>query len=149
MKNPPLMESAYSILVIIDVQDCFSTKLEPVQAQNLLQRVCWLMEVAKWLGLPIVVTVEDLDRAGGPSSPVQQAMTPNTPLFNKMIFNLADQPEILAEVDRSGRKTVILVGFETDVCVAQSALGLMSGGFRVAVVTDATAAPGDAHSAGL
>jgi nicotinamidase-related amidase len=99
--------------------------------------------------LPIIVTVEDLEQAGGPSAPVQQAMTPDIRLFDKMVFSLAGQSNILAEVERIGRKTVVLAGLETDVCVAQSALDLMARGYRVAVVTDATASPGEAHSAGL
>ena len=66
-----------------------------------------------------------------------------------MIFGLGEQPDILAEVAKTGRKTIVLVGLETDVCVTHSALSLMSRGYRVAIVTDATASPGDAHLAGL
>ena len=43
----------------------------------------------------------------------------------------------------------MLVGMETDVCVAQSALGLLDTGYRVVVVRDAVAAPGAAHEQGL
>jgi nicotinamidase-related amidase len=43
----------------------------------------------------------------------------------------------------------VLVGLETDVCVAHSALGLLDRGYRVAVVRDATASPGEAHEAGI
>lgn len=149
MTNHLLIEPEDSILIIIDVQESFTTKLKAAQSQSLLERVSWLMEVAKWLGLPILVTVEDLNRAGGPSAPVQKAMTPEIRLFDKMVFSLAGQADILAEVERIGRKTVVLAGLETDVCVAQSALDLMSRGYRVAVVADATASPGEAHSAGL
>jgi nicotinamidase-related amidase len=44
---------------------------------------------------------------------------------------------------------VVLVGLETDVCVAQSALGLRGLDLAVAVVSDATASPGTAHAFGL
>ena len=50
---------------------------------------------------------------------------------------------------RSGRKTAVLVGLETDVCVAHSALGLLGHGYQVAVVADATGSPGTAHGFGL
>ena len=76
-------------------------------------------------------------------------ITSTNSVFDKMTFNLADQPDIMAAVLSSGRKTVILTGLETDVCVAQSALGLISAGLSVAVVADACAAPGDAHTQGL
>ena len=49
----------------------------------------------------------------------------------------------------TGRTTAILVGFETDVCVAQSAIGLLGQGYRVVVVADATGSPGTGHGFGL
>ena len=49
----------------------------------------------------------------------------------------------------AGRGTVVLTGLETDVCVAQSALGLLDRGHRVVVVEDAVGSPGRAHAAGL
>ena len=52
-------------------------------------------------------------------------------------FGLADVPEIVASVEHTGRRTAVLVGMETDVCVAQSALGLLDEDFTVAVVEDA------------
>ena len=43
----------------------------------------------------------------------------------------------------------MIVGLETDVCVMQSALGLQQRGFRVVVLSDATASPGPCHEAGI
>ena len=58
-------------------------------------------------------------------------------------------PEIVAAVEAIGRGTAVLVGAETDVCVAQSALGLLDRGLRVAVLADATYSPGPMHEHGL
>jgi nicotinamidase-related amidase len=144
-----LLQAEDSALIVIDVQDNFTCKLEAEQSQRLLERVAWLIGVAQWLKIPVLVTVEDLPRAGGPSPEVVQALPPNTPIFNKMIFSLAHQPDILAAVERLQRRTLVLVGLETDVCVMQSALGLLERGYRVAVITDATGSPGAAHASGL
>jgi nicotinamidase-related amidase len=62
---------------------------------------------------------------------------------------LADEPTIAAAVAQTGRKTAVLIGLETDVCVAQSAIGLMEQGYRVAVVADATGSPAAGHEIGL
>ena len=43
----------------------------------------------------------------------------------------------------------MLVGFETDVCVAQSAVGLHDLGLRAVLVEDATYSTGDQHRRGL
>ncbi len=144
-----LIDADDSLLAVVDVQDNFTCKLEPPQRRALLERVCWLIGVARWLRVPILVTVEDLQTVGGPSPEVAAALPPATPIHNKMIFSLADQPDILTQVERAGRQTVVLVGLETDVCIMQSALGLATRGYRPVVVSDATAAPGEAHTAGL
>jgi nicotinamidase-related amidase len=47
------------------------------------------------------------------------------------------------------RHTAIVVGCETDVCVAQSAIGLVEHGFDCVVVDDATFSPGEMHARGL
>lgn len=43
----------------------------------------------------------------------------------------------------------MLVGYETDVCVAQSAVGLLDHGLHVILVEDATFSPGAMHARGL
>ena len=47
------------------------------------------------------------------------------------------------------RVTAVLVGLETDVCVAQTALGLLDEGMRVVVVSDSVASPGESYDQGL
>ncbi len=47
------------------------------------------------------------------------------------------------------RGTAVLVGFETDVYVYQSAVGLLDAGFRVIAVEDAISSPGEMHERGL
>jgi len=149
MTNHQLIDVDDSLFIVIDVQSNFTAKLEATQRRMFLERVCWLIGVAHWCSVPLIVTVEDMDKAGGPAPEVQRALPPHTPIFNKMTFNLADQADILAAVGRTGRQTAVLVGLETDVCVMQSALGLMGHGYRAVVVADATCSPGEAHAAGL
>jgi nicotinamidase-related amidase len=66
-----------------------------------------------------------------------------------MVFGLAGQPSIVDDVRRTGRGEFVLVGMETDVCVAHSAIGLMDLGYRVAVIDDATASPTPHHDYGI
>ena len=50
----------------------------------------------------------------------------------------------------TGRPVAVLTGFETDVCVAQSALGLLELGLRAVVVQDACfSTSAQAHRFGL
>jgi nicotinamidase-related amidase len=61
----------------------------------------------------------------------------------------AANPHILAAIEATGASTAVLVGLETDVCVAHSALGLKESGKRVVAVHDALFSPGAAHANGL
>lgn len=143
-----LIASDDSILIAVDIQDAFLDKLPRVDGKLLLNRACWLAGVAQWLKMPIVVTAEEL--VAQPVAPrFLQSLPANTTVFDKPIFGLADEPTIANAVAQTGRKTAVLIGLETDVCVAQSALGLMEQGYHVAVVTDATGSPAPGHEIGL
>jgi nicotinamidase-related amidase len=149
MSTSALLAAEDSILIVIDVQPPFLRKLAPDEHQPLLQRICWLIGVANWLSIPLVVTAEDIPREGTVDDQIAQRLRPDTAIYNKMVFDLAADPAIRAAVDQAHRTTAVLVGLETDVCVAHSALGLLDAGYRVAVVADATGAPGTAHHFGL
>ena len=138
-----------SVLVIVDVQELFLAKLPEAEAELLLERICWLIGVARWARVPQVVMAEDIAGNGSVHAAVAGALEPGTPVHDKMHFGLAAESVILRAVRESGRNTAILVGLETDVCVSQSALGLLEQGFRVAVVADAVGSPGPDHAYGL
>lgn len=148
MPSDILIDCDDSILVVIDVQATFLDKLSEAERRPLLCRICWLMGVANWLGISLVLTAEDIPHLGSVAPEVAQ-VAPEIPIHNKMVFGLAADPDILGVVAQTGRRTAILIGLETDVCVAQSALGLIERGYRVVAVADATGSPGDAHNAGL
>jgi len=144
-----LLERDQSCLIVIDVQQHFLDKLPLDRRDPLVQRIAWLIRVAAALEIPVVAMAEDLPRVGPPVDPVRDALPPGTRMHDKRVFGLAGQPEILAEVEATGRRDLVLVGLETDVCVAHSALGLLDQGFRVAVAEDATGTPPPHQTAAL
>jgi nicotinamidase-related amidase len=138
-----------SILVVIDVQAAFLDKLPPAQRQPLLDRICWLIRVAICLDVALVVTAEDIAELGSVDPQVAHALPTDTPIYDKVVYGLAADPAILHAIERTGRKTAVLIGLETDVCIAHSAIGLRQCGYQVVVIADATCSPGAAHSMGL
>jgi nicotinamidase-related amidase len=138
-----------SVLVVVDTQPGFLDKLPDDEASALVDRIRWLCRLAEWLQVPVVVTEEEPERNGETAAPVKDALPAGTVRHPKPTFDLAACPAILADVLRPGRDTAALCGLETDVCVAQSALGLLESGRRAVVVEDAVAAPGEAHTQGL
>ena len=149
MNNSSLLNVNNSLLLVIDIQPSFVKKENKAEPNPLLQRMCWVIKVANWLNIPPVVTAEDIPHTGNICNEVAQILPPDTKIFNKMIFGLAAQADILEAVQNTNRKTAVLIGYETDVCVTHSALGLLDLGYRVAVVADATGSPGEAHQIGL
>ena len=144
-----LVESQDSILIVIDVQPAFARKLPTADAQGIVARTGWLIGAARWLNIPVLTTAEDLPRLGGPMEEVEKWLPAGTCVHNKMVFDLTEEPEIVKAVRDTGRLCAVLVGFETDVCVAQSAIGMVRLGYRVVALADCTGSPGGAHAAGL
>jgi nicotinamidase-related amidase len=144
-----LFERDKSCLVVIDVQQYFLDKLPAGLAGPLVARIAWFMRVARGLDIPIIATAEDIADNGTLVPDLVEQLPPGTPIFDKMIFGLHQQADIRAAVEASGRSQFVLVGLETDVCVAHSALGLAAAGHRVAVIADACGSPPPHHEAGL
>ncbi len=145
-----LLDIDDSVLCVVDVQPGFVKKIgETVTREPFIQRVVWLAALANALGVPAVVTEEEPDRNGATLPEIVERLPEPTPRYTKPTFGLADVPEIMAAVEATGRRTAVLVGMETDVCVAHSALGLLDRDYRVVVVRDAVLAPGDAHDDGI
>jgi nicotinamidase-related amidase len=145
-----LLDVDDSVLCVIDVQPGFVGKIRETEGRGpFVQRVVWVTALATALGVPAVVTEEEPDRNGPTLAEIVERLRDPTPRYTKPTFGLADVPEILAAVETTERRTAVLVGMETDVCVAHSALGLLDRGYRVVVVRDAVLAPGDAHDDGI
>jgi isochorismate hydrolase len=137
------------VLIIVDVQDYFLGKLPAQRARQLVSRVGWLIEIAKILNVPIVVTAEEETRLGGVFAVLGEKLPSGTTILDKRVFGLAEQPNILNAVREVHREIAVLVGLETDVCIAHSAIGLMQEGFQVVVLGDVTDSPGEGHLFGL
>lgn len=149
-----LLDPADTVLVVVDVQpgflarDWFSEQ-DARASQAALERAAWLVALASRLGIPVVVTEEEPERHGPTDPRLAERLPAGTPVLRKPTFGLAGTPEILAAVRGTARGAAVVVGCETDVCVAQSAIGLRDEGLACVVVADATFSPGEMHARGL
>jgi nicotinamidase-related amidase len=148
-----LIERDDSVLVIIDSQprfwgDALSGE-DAAGAEAAIARAAWLAAVARVLGVPAVLTEEDPGRNGPTAAGILAAVGSDAPGFTKPVLGLAACPDIMAALAATGRKTAVLAGFETDVCVTHSAVGLGDAGYRVVVAADAVYSPAGAQAFGL
>jgi nicotinamidase-related amidase len=145
----PMTDHEHCVVIVIDAQPGFYPAELPAgdrdRARQALDRAAWLTALAGKLDVPVVVTEEEPELNGA----TDPRLAPTAPRFIKPTFGLAGTPEILDAVRATERRTAVLVGFETDVCVLQSAIGLLDAGLRVIAVEDATFSPGEMHERGL
>ena len=136
------------VVIVIDAQPGFHPPYLPeadrAGAARALDRAAWLVKLATHLEIPVLVTEEEPEHNGPTDERLAVA-----PAFVKPTFGLAGTPAILEGVKATRRATAVLLGFETDVCVYQSAVGLLEHLDRVIVVEDATFSPGEMHDRGL
>lgn len=149
----PHLDAADSVLVVIDAQPGFygSSRHDVDRAlfASALDRSAWVTGVAAALGVPIVFTEEDAATNGPTAAPIRAAAPADSPVLVKQVFGADANPAIDAAVRRHGRAAVVLVGLETDVCVAHSAIGWREHGVRTIVVHDAVYSAGAGHVNGL
>lgn len=149
----PRIDAGSSLVLVIDAQDGFyplsRTDVDQGAKESALERAGWVCGVGARLGVPVLVTEED-PRLNGPTAPsVARWLPPDAPVFTKTVFGAFGNVDIADAVEASGRSTVVIVGMETDVCVAQTAVGAIERGMRPVVVHDAVFSAGEGHRNGL
>ena len=144
-----LIERTDSILLVIDFQDLFLRKMDADRAAGLVDRGRFVLEVALGFGIPSFVTVEAPGSNGATTPALRTLLGPDPVEHDKRVFGLCGQPDLVEALLAQPRRTAVIIGLETDVCVLHSAVGLRENGFRPVIVSDATGAPGEEHPLGL
>src|SRR5262245_31993773 len=124
-----------SAVVLIDVQDKLLVKIPT--ATQLVRNAGFLLDVAKLLEVPVRAT-EQYPKGLGPTTPeLARRLAPTLPA--KSAFSCCGAGTFLEELEMLRRPDVILVGMETHVCVAQTAMDLLHAGLHVFLPVDALA----------
>lgn len=132
-----------SIFVGIDYQE----KIMPAMKNNeeLEQTVIKLIKGCRILGVPVIVTQQYTRGLGETIPSVKQALTeslsetiPEAAFepIEKTSFSACGEPAFMEALEKSGKKTVIIGGIETHVCVQQTVIDLLEKGYTVFVVND-------------
>ena len=127
MRHPNLLRRDDSVLVVVDVQ---AALLPAIAGQEgLLANVHLLVETAKILGIPTLITTQYAARLG-------ESVVPGSS-FDKLSFSCAGADGFCEALAETGRRQVLLCGVETHICVSQTAHDLLARGFQVNVAPDA------------
>lgn len=121
-------------LLIIDIQERLAAVMD--KKVQVVRNVLHLVELAKMLNVPVVVT-EQYPKGLGKTVPEITAALPSYLPVEKMTFNCCGESPFNEQIKRLGRKKFIVTGMETHICVLQTSLGLLRDGYDVHLVTDA------------
>lgn len=124
-----------SVLVVIDIQNILMPKDQEVTAAYVAQ-CAKLIQVARALEIPVLVTEQNPDRLGGTCEEILDTLG-ETPRLPKLEFGCLANAVFRDALEGTGRKQVLIIGMETHVCVMQTALEALALGYEVFVVRDA------------
>ncbi len=119
--------------LIIDIQE----RLFPFihEHEQLALRTAILINGLKALQLPVLLT-QQYTKGLGPTIPSLQPVVTGIEPIEKMAFSCCDEPTFQPELEKTGRKFVIIAGIETHVCVLQTVIDLLQQGYIPVVVED-------------
>jgi nicotinamidase-related amidase len=125
---------AKAALVVVDIQE----RLLPAifEKERVVQNAIRLMKGATVLGVQVLAT-EQYRRGLGATVAEVAAAVPGFAPIEKLAFSACGAPGFTAALKAKGVSEAILCGIESHVCVSQTCLDLLDGGFRVVVVADA------------
>ena len=127
-----------SVLIVIDVQPAF---FQPILGQEkLFRRVLFLIEMAKLLNVPMLVSEQVPDKMGSTDERIRSVLPNGVRPIAKSCFGCCECADFLVDLKKLGNRQAILVGIETHICVSQTALGLIDLGIQTAVCPDAVGA---------
>lgn len=138
---------ADSVLVLIDCQNEYVTGRLPLAGvEAALDEVAALLRRARAAGTPVVHVVHagrpgglfDLEAEGGRIHP-KAAPADGEPVVSKPLPNAFAGTSLQVELERIGRKRLILAGFQTHMCISATARAALDLGYRSTVVASAAA----------
>ncbi len=135
LRSPELLSAAASRLLIVDVQEKL-LRLIPV-GPRLVHNCRRLLDGARILGVPAFGT-EQYPQGLGPT--VEELAARLEPAAAKTRFSCVEALNWGPAADADNeRHQVVVAGMEAHVCVLQTVLDLLAGGYRVYVPADAVA----------
>jgi nicotinamidase-related amidase len=123
--------------VIIDVQDFFLLQAGEGRSSKIIANTGNFARLLAYFAIPLVVTLErPVDQKGSCPQEIMKNLGNMAELFEKDFFDLTKDSQIRDHLEQLNKKQLVLAGCETDVCVLQSCLGLLSLDYEVYLVEE-------------
>jgi nicotinamidase-related amidase len=128
-----------AVLLLLDHQTGLFQTVKDVPLAELRANTAALAKIAVQAGVPVIYTASEPD---GPNGPIMEELLEAAPdaayVRRQGEVSAWDNADFVAAVEATGRKTLIMAGVWTSVCVAFPALEAHADGYKVLVVMDAS-----------
>ena len=133
------LDKSDAAVLLVDHQTGLLSLVRDIDPDKFKNNVLALGDLAKYFGLPTILTTSFENGPNGPLVPELKAQFPDAPYIARPgNINAWDNEDFVKAVKATGKKQLIIAGVVTEVCVAFPALSAIEEGFEVFVVTDAS-----------
>ncbi len=142
-----LLDPNDSVLLLLDHQSGLLQTVKDVSITDLRRNTVMLARLATILKIPVITSASEPNGPNGPLMPEIKEFAPQAVYVpRKGEVNAWDNDDFVAAVRATGRKTLIIAGVWTSVCVAFPAMDAKAAGYKVYTVMDASGDPSELAS---
>jgi nicotinamidase-related amidase len=142
-----LLDPSDTVFLLLDHQAGLFQTVKDIPVDDLRRNVVMLARLATLMKIPVITTASEPSGPNGPLMPEIHEFAPNaTYVGRKGEVNAWDNEDFVAAVKATGRKTLVMAGVWTSVCVMFPALDAKAAGYEVYAVIDASGDPSDLAS---
>lgn len=125
-----------AFVLLVDVQERLHAAMSPSFRDSYLKNCVILVESARRVGLPVVVT-EQYPKGLGPTIGALADRLEGIPRMEKLAFSCMREQSVRDHILSLGRRTALIAGIEAHVCVMQTALDMAGEAILPVVASDA------------
>ena len=135
----PTIDAGDAVMLLIDHQSGLFQTVGDMPMPVLRNHAAALAKMATLSKMPVITTASVPQGPNGPLIPEIHANAPHaTYVARKGEINAWDNPDFVAAVKATGRRTLIIAGTITSVCMAFPAIAAVQDGYKVFAVIDAS-----------
>lgn len=139
-----LLNPSDTLIVLLDHQTGLFQTVKDIPVDDLRRNTVMLAKLATLLKVPVITTASEPNGPNGPLMPEIHEFAPHAVYVpRKGEVNAWDNEDFVRTIRATGRKTLIMAGVWTSVCVMFPALDAKAAGFNVYAVVDASGDPSE------
>lgn len=139
-----LLDPADSVILLLDHQAGLFQTVKDISVSQLRTNTTMLAKLATLLDVPVITSASVPDGPNGPLMPEIHREAPHAVFVRrKGEINAWENEDFVRTVRETGKKTLIIAGVWTSVCVAFPALDAHAEGYKVYAVMDASGDPSE------